>query len=154
MISRANGHILLDLHSTFRARLSLFLLYSHPISTASEEILFCMNRHYEMLIPSWYLEISFLQIQIGFEIDGLMWAYPCGYTLFEFEQESISWKILAFVLWLGSSKIILMTYVEWLAFHTRNGFTLGSLKLRWIYYFLGFAWLSLAESTEMRNTSI
>jgi hypothetical protein len=90
----------------------LFLLYSHPISTASEEILFCMNRHYEMLIPSWYLEISFLQIQIGFEIDGLMWAYPCGYTLFEFEQESISWKILAFVLWLGSSKIISMTYVE------------------------------------------
>ena len=40
----------------------LFLLYSHPISTASEEILFCMNRHYYMLIPSWYLDISFLQI--------------------------------------------------------------------------------------------
>ena len=43
---------------------SLFLLYSHPISTVPEEILFLydMNRHYYMLIPSWYLDISFLQI--------------------------------------------------------------------------------------------
>ena len=41
----------------------LFLLYSYPISTASEQILFCINRYYYMLIPSWYLDISFLQIK-------------------------------------------------------------------------------------------
>ena len=45
-----------------------------------------------------------------------MWAYPCDYTLFEFEQESIWFKILAFVLWLGLSKIISMTYVEGISY--------------------------------------
>lgn len=58
------------------------------MGTAFEEmdnLFFCINQYYYMLIFSWYLDISFLQIksQIGFKIDGLMWAYPCGYALFE-----------------------------------------------------------------------
>ena len=63
-----------------------FFLKRYPAFESIENLFFyiCMNRYYSIPIPSRHLPRKIpRKSRIGSQIDGLVWAYPCGYALFE-----------------------------------------------------------------------